>query len=137
MQKIVLSILIVICTSCTIARKEPTTKFGLELFDNITEEQNYVQNKNILIKYTTCRAKWFSDGGKSKEYLREEFKKKYSLVLDGISNLEIERTQILDSSIFVPNEVCFRISGNPVTKTIIKNEKKEEWEIVDPSYHTH
>lgn len=137
MQKIILCALLLFSSSCTIVRKAPVNKFGLELFEEVKEDQSFVQNKLLTIKFITCRKRWFSDGGKSKEYLKGEFKKKYGEKLYGVSNMEIEQTHVTDSSIFIPNEICHQVTGNPVTKTKLKINKNELWELINSEHHIH
>lgn len=137
MQKIITLFIFLLVSSCTIAHKRPPSLYSLELFDTVSKDENYIQNKLIELTFITCRKRWFSDGGKSKDYLRGKFKIKYGMELYGLSNIEMEITHIVDSSIFIPNEICHRLTGNPVTKERIEINEAEKWEVVNPAHHIH
>lgn len=137
MQKRLIFPMFALICSCTVVHKRPPNKYSLELFDPISKDEKYFQNKLVEMRFISCRKRWFSDGGKSKEFLRKEFKNKYGVELYGISNMEIEMTHVVDSSVFIPNEICHRVVGNPVTRNKLNVVDKEEWEVVNPAHHIH
>ncbi len=134
-EKLIFLILFAIC-SCTTIKKSPPQKISLELYDEISSREKYVQNKKIIIKYTTCRKRWAEVDNVARNYLRDEFKKKFAEGLYGLSNMEVEITDVIDSNIFM-QEVCFRVKGNPVTKKLVEVKKDEYWELTNPAYHIH
>ncbi len=135
MQKAIIVVMVLILSSCTIARKQKPVEFGLELFDPIDKSTTVYQNKRLKIKFITCRKQWITKPSEARKYFRSEFKKKYGVEVLGLSNLVVEATHVIDSSMH--NEVCHRITGNPVTKNKMETVKEEYWELTNPAHHVH
>lgn len=124
MQKIIfLSLFFVDCVSTW---KLDPKSYSIKLFEPIKNDEYFFQNKEVKIVFKTCRN--LSDSGeKAQDFLKQSFLEKYGIDLVGLSNLTIESTYIADSSIFLSDEVCETLSGNPITKSKLKVNEAETW----------
>jgi len=126
MQKIAL-IFIFLLSSCTIVKERPPQERGLILFEKVDGgEQAFYQNKALEVVFSGCTSVWTKDGAGQK-YLREEFKNKFNEDLLGLSNVTIHSHAIIDSSIFILNEYCYKFTANPVTKAKLNRSKMTNW----------
>ena len=128
-------LLILLLCACTTKTEKGVYRKDLIIWDlERTYKKTHI-NDSLKILYKTC----FDSKNRKYDFwesLRSEFKKKFDIELIGLSTAESRSFYIKDSSVFVANEVCLHITGNPVTVQVLKTELKEV-EFHDPKHHVH
>lgn len=114
MQKVKL-LMILLLTSCTYAKKVPPETIGIIIFEEVIGDKKYFQNFKINIEHKVCATDInLQKNHKARTDLIEKFQEKFAVKLVGYSNITINSTRIIDSSIFIPNETCSESTFNPV-----------------------
>lgn len=114
----------------------PTKTYESYLFDESQELGTHSINPKLLVIYKTCSSK------KMKrlvavEPLTREFKGKYKATLLGLSKATVVPKQIIDSSLFVPNELCVTLQGYPITSETMDQKISGQVIFEDKRNHIH
>ena len=125
-----------ILASCTNVKDKGVHRKDLVIWDLERTYKNKLTHKDIQLFYKTCFP------AKDRKYdfwepLRGQFREKFLVELIGLSDAESHSYYVQDSSLFVPNEVCLHISGNPVTEKVLRTDVKGRIEFTDKNHHVH
>lgn len=128
-------LILFLVSSCTTKRERGVHRKDLVIWDLERTYKTKITNDSLKLLYKTC----FDSKDRKYDFwepLRVKFKEQFGIELIGLSQAESRSFYIQDSSLFVANEVCLHITGNPVTVKPFTT-PMTELEIHDPNHHIH
>lgn len=131
-----LTLMIFLLSACTTIKNLPTKEYDTFSFDEAQTLLKYPIHQKLLITYRTCTSKQI-ERKEAVEPLIKAFKQKFNAKLLGLSKATVKPKQIIDSSIFVPNEVCIVLQGHPITSEPLSATVLGEFAYDDKRQHIH
>lgn len=131
-------LLIILIVSCTRTKNMSTQQVPFITFEDRFTKEQFIISSSMELEYKSCS---FLDKNRLNDYFRpltDSFYKRFGITLKGISDVQIEGIQILDSSLFVPNEQCRVFKGKAITREPLPSSNNSGFlQIQDKRNHVH